>query len=478
MRGTDVLLGNHIAQINNQYTFAGVLTEFQEELFKNCNAKTQRSYCSAYKNHILPLLEGKIMDDLTLPDYENIIQQISQKKHFEFSTLMHYRSLIRRVVRCAVQKNICKDVLFGSIFSLPEDDKNDNVVQFVKNRKSLSIKEEFLLFQRIMQDPEQEGCIMGLALMYALGLRNNEACGLTFSSIREMKDYPGVFCAWVIVSTSGRSHKTKAGGKTSNAPRKIPIPAALLHLIQQRKQYLQRLIDQGELILPDGKSVEILPIACEQDFLTHCSSEKLTAIGRLILKEIQINEDQLAYIDRDLQDDNVMLEMGVTEKDPTAYLLRRNFATHLNILHLSEPEIQYIMGHNMEDSYANRYDYSSDDRLFLIAQKMEKRPIFNPYDRIQSVQPLNESQPHTSCLDTTSCKLQVDPSETATLHLLINTAEPSGTFTVSITDSTGQAKQAACTPFPVKKDASRTVNILQAYHAAYKKCKRQGNDNQ
>lgn len=403
----EVLLDNYVGMIDEKYTFAGVLVRFYDEIFARCAANTRYAYNSAYNMHILPMLKDRVMETLTLEDCEAVIEAISQKKDYELATLERYRYLIRAVVKHAVQKGICEDVLFGSVFSLNEND-NENEKKLVRLKKSLSVEEELLLYEQIMKDPTQDGGRMGLALMFSLGMRNNEACAMKFSSIREMQHNKGKFCAWVLESTEGRTNNSKAGGKTINAPRKIPVPTALLELLQRRKRHIQSLIDNGDVVLEQGMTVDGLPITCKRDYQTNYTSEELTAIGRQVLREIRVNEDQLAYIDKDLQDEKLRMEMDVSEKDPTAYLLRRNFATHLYILHLTEPEIQYIMGHNMEDIYANRHDYSSEEQLTLIATKMDKRPLFN--DKLSDRQPevLSQQNESVASCDVSSFTLRTD----------------------------------------------------------------------
>ena len=65
------------------------------------------------------------------------------------------------------------------------------------------------------------------------------------------------------------------------------------------------------------------------------------------------------------------------EKDPTAYLLRRNFGTQFYLLGLEESEIQYIIGHEIEDPGEMRSIFRSEEKLHPIAQKMALRPIVN-----------------------------------------------------------------------------------------------------
>ena len=182
----------------------------------------------------------------------------------------------------------------------------------------------------------------------------------------------------------------------------------------------------------------------------------------------------MAYIYKDLQYEEMMIEMDVGEKDPTAYLLRRNFATHLYILHLNEPEIQYVMGHNMEDAYANRHDYSSEEQLVLIARKMNDRPLFNDVFPAQQAQMLSGEKRKVSSCDTSALTLQTEERVEGTLVIHMYTLEPSETINVSVLTSGEELRNAKYCFIPVEKGISRTVNIVRTYQEAYTKMKNKG----
>ena len=87
-------------------------------------------------------------------------------------------------------------------------------------------------------------------------------------------------------------------------------------------------------------------------------------------------------------------------KDPTAYLFRRNFGTHLHILGLSEPEIEYVIGHDIDDPYETRNEFVNEEKLFAIKQKMDRRPLVNSdlseLERIDAGERLQLQ--HTACV--------------------------------------------------------------------------------
>ena len=69
-------------------------------------------------------------------------------------------------------------------------------------------------------------------------------------------------------------------------------------------------------------------------------------------------------------------KLEVSESSVTAYLLRRNFATHLKILGLDHSDIQYLLGHCIDDPYVNRPDYT-DSRLYSISKLLSNRRLVN-----------------------------------------------------------------------------------------------------
>ena len=472
----EIELYDDLVWVESKITFYGVLEEYYDELFRRCSDATRSQYNSSYNRHILPPLSGRPLEDCELEDFEAIIETIENEKKDSLSTIQHYRYLIRTVVKCAVDKKLCsKDALFGSIFSLSPSAQVDGekTKEFVRLRKSLTTKEEFLVCQRLLDSPFQSGQNMGLAIMFALGLRNNEACGLNFGAIRPMESHPECNCLWIYASTSGETNAVKSGGKTWNAPRILPLPDRLYQMLTERKAYLEEKINAGEIWMDydNGQyTVDDLPIVCQgENYTKRCSSRHLTAAGRQLLREIQVNEDEVAYIDRELQNPNHEIEMGIVEKDPTAYLLRRNLGTHLYILGLSESEIQYFMGHEIEDPYVNRNDFTNEERLYLIKRKMDNRPLLNdayPYDAVYTV----DAEHPVLRFDTApAVRVRIDEKTAAHIRVQFSTAEPEKELAVSVSSEIKNRLCGSYCLFSAPKEASRTTNILKRYQAAYQR---------
>ena len=154
----EIELYDDLVWVESKITFYGVLEEYYDELFRRCSDATRSQYNSSYNRHILPPLSGRPLEDCELEDFEAIIETIENEKKYSLSTIQHYRYLIRTVVKCAVDKKLCsRDVLFGSIFSLSPSAQVDGekTKEFVRLRKSLTTKEEFLVCQRLLDSPFQ-----------------------------------------------------------------------------------------------------------------------------------------------------------------------------------------------------------------------------------------------------------------------------------------------------------------------------------
>ena len=456
-------LQDNIVRAGGKYTFYGVLKEFYGEIFKNAKAEsTRNSYNSIYNRLILPELTAeRAIETYTLEDYEGVIDRIKEKGSYSEATIGTYRYLIRAVVRLAAAKDICEDVLFGTEFSIPPTEKPERATEkeLVVNRKSLSAREEAALYDELMVDPMQTGEKMGLALMYCLGLRNEEACGLKYGAIRGMSRHPECFYAQIFQSINNETGEEHIGGKTSNMYRYVPVPDRLLWMINQRAHRLEEAC---------GERVDEYYIACRGDqYKEQCVSRHLTAAGRAVLRKIHVNEDVVSYIDRRLHQDAGDMDLRV--KDPTTYLLRRNLGTHLYLLGMNETEIQYIMGHSIEDPYIIRNHFGNEDLLYEIHQKMKNRPFLNdlyPYMREVG---LGDAYRYHHVASAPEIHLTAASQEKSTLLLNLVCDEPCAEIEINAPHT---VRTEVITAPPHAKSLSRRTNIIKKYHGVYKKATR------
>ena len=213
--------------------------------------------------------------------------------------------------------------------------------------------------------------------MFYTAVRNNEACGLNYGDIIEMSEHPGCYYLQVTKTTMINSNRLKAGGKTYNAPRRLPIVTELKSFLLNRMNYLSHFLHFP--LTKNGvkfKSVLDLPIVCRGDNYTQrCSAADLTKVGKYFLsQQVGISKNRMAGLEMCIYND-VGTDFDLGEKDITTYVLRRNMATHLYVLGLSEIECQYYMGHKIENTSLKRTDFNNERLLYEIWRKIQNHPL-------------------------------------------------------------------------------------------------------
>ena len=462
-----------VCEIDGQLTFCGALNRFFDVIAKNkgWNENTQKQYLSIYNNKILPNLsnDAMLMAQMTNKDYDSAMERITAQgldgkgdKPYSESTLQKFMYLIFVIVETAAKDGICENVLWGTRFAVALDDSNEKDVISEKTRikKSLSVAQDKAVFKALLSDYMQRGEYMGLLLMYALGLRDNEACGSNFGDIRQFQNYPDCDVIYVYETTERGSNTLKSSGKTHNADRIIPVPKLVVNFISKRRA---ELISRGIAT----EEVDNLPIACVGDqFYTRCASTRLSIYARKLFASIKLDEKALAYLDRELHSaDKTQIPR---EGDATAYLFRRNFATLLKILGLNDAEIQYLIGHDIENSYETRNEYVNEDRLYAIKQKLDRRPLF-AQDKKTMVLLYPAQGGRVKTLSNGESEICV-PLHGKNIQVSIAAKEPFDTLRLQGMDTVTKCK----TVYEEYEyeDYSRTIDLHQQFQDAYKEsCK-------
>jgi len=218
-----------------------------------------------------------------------------------------------------------------------------------------------------------------------------------------------------------------------------------------------------------GKSIDDYPIVCNNDrWEVRCSARELTNAARVLFQSIKIKASQMASISEELQDESVSQKDSLPfedRKDPTAYLFRRNFGTHLHILGLTEPEIEYVIGHDIDDPYETRNEFVNEEKLFAIKQKMDRRPLVNSdlseIKRIDAGERLQLQ--HTACV-----QIPVHSAETE-MHITAN--EPTDNIRISLSVRPQSMRiPLNCRRYQVKEtEYDRFVDTQLQYHKVYTK---------
>lgn len=391
-----ILSEKWVRELNNAdkdgrgFTFAGALEDCYLDISFDWNNTTRKQRNRYYDNTILPALKNhdtKLIKDYTVEDFDDAIQRIIEKgytlkgeqRYYSDSTINTFRNMIYRVVYYSSVLGYCNNIFWGTYYELDLPSPQEVINEHIYLKKSLELDQDKRLFKELFKRGSLLGEEVGLCLMYSLGLRNAEAAGLNYGDIVPLQGYEDIYVARIYKTTIPFTNKLQSSGKTLNSGRMIPVPKILYNMLQERKKHI------SDLLLDQGSELNIndLPIACRGDnYAVRCSADDITDAAKRVFQNIGITSKQLAYIDADLRDSK--LREVIREKDPTAYLLRRNYATYLYILQLDISEIQYLMGHDIENEYETRNDYNDPDRIYRMFEKIKKRPLFSKYESLDS----------------------------------------------------------------------------------------------
>lgn len=444
-----------------EFTFCGALEYRYRHVAKNWNADTRKKHEREYNNIILPALENhndKSIREYTREDYENAIETIREngyvkdgvRRQYSESSINNFQNLIYYVVFQAAVYGLCDNVLWGTKFVLDIPNEEDELEERVILKKSLSIEQEKLFARAVMSDPSEDGETVALLLMWGLGLRNAEACGLNYGDIKQLEGHSDCYCAWVYKTTKIKSNELQSGGKTYNTGRIIPVPGKILEFLNERKKLLYSVIRK---LNQEEFNIDELPICSKgwidfenTNYSERCRADRVSMAAHDIFENVGITSKQIAFLDEELSDGKT--SAALKEKDPTAYLLRRNFATQMCILGLNNSEMQYLIGHDVEDAYESRNEYVDSERIYAMWLKLRQRELVN--DRIY---------------DYNKAEICIKATETVKIH--ISAIEPEEGINVKVdADENASVNMYWCEETK-KQTTERSINILDSYHQQY-----------
>lgn len=483
---------SYAARVMGDLTFWGVLSDHYKEIFPRCNDKTLKEYANTFNHSILPELGNIPIAECTDEKLDSTLEKLQNKKEYAPGTVKRFEYLMEAVVACAVKMGYCADTLFGTPLVNAKKASKEELMsnELQQNRKSLSPNEEVQVLDNLLVPVEKtSGTNVGLLCMLALGLRNHEACGLTFEAIRKLKEGSDIYVAWIYESTAGRTSNLQTSGKTRNMARKIPLYPSFAEYLLALKAYRQRQIDQGEIVLEEGESLDTLPIVWKKsNFKQHCTSDLLTTAGRALLFDIDFEQDRILAlrnaatekVEEEAEEiaemDDAIEDESVSLKDPTAYLLRRNFGTHLAILGFSDEKIAYLMGHKLEAEGLTRNMFSNEDRLEEIFYSLNKRPLFGSNCDPESRATLSSSNQTIALSNVPDAKVNVQSSsEEITAKLRLSAKELATQTKVIFRKPSGAPPiQLILDKYPKPMNTNGgalSVNILRMYQETYRTAK-------
>ena len=359
----------------NEINFIGAAEQYFDEINKGNLDDTKDSYIDDYNTRIFPLIEySKPMYDYSEEYIITLIDKI--KDHWHYSKGSISGTISHEIVN--VWEKYFEDYgsdgkpLWGSIRKYSEDKNDVAGAELSIIPRSLTIPENIEMNKLLLNPMCPDGRKSGLVVMAYTGVRNNEACGLYFRDFIEMTINPGNYYIRIHETTEINSSKHKLSGKTYNSPRVLPVLDALATYLIKRMDFISTNISfplvnkYGEVF----NSVLDMPIASKKDDLSiGCSSYDLSVAGREFLREeMQFKESRVSGICYSMSKEE---DERFKEKDPTTYLLRRNFATWLYILGLTEKECFYYIGHKLDSNTKKRSDFVDEELLMRIKKKLD-----------------------------------------------------------------------------------------------------------
>ena len=369
-------------------TFCGALEEFYIGIARYWNNSTRKKYDRDYDKVILPHIDNhntKIISSYTKEDCEDMLRRIQEDGYesngvmceYSESAMNHFKNLIYSVFSHAANAGYCNNFLWGTKYEITVDREILAVRSKTQIKKSLSINQERELISILMESPAENGRLIALLLMLAMGLRDGEACGLDYGEIHELPYYSGCYVAVIKQSTIPNTNILQSSGKTWNTGRRIPIPGKVAEFLLKRKAIIAEIIEKNGLKI----DINRLPVAADCSLYDdtveigkRLKADDVTEEAKRVFRQAGIKSEVLASLEIEMEEESARLE--ISESNVTAYLLRRNFGTHLKILGLDYPDIQYLLGHCIEDPYINRPDYT-DSKLWQLSKRMANRPLVN-----------------------------------------------------------------------------------------------------
>ncbi len=349
---------------------------------------TLKEYVDEVVDRILPVVDphNMTMEDYSLAYFEDALERI-KRNNPTINDISSYRRHIRRIYNAWADHN---EVLTGRII-WPEDKKSLHTEKSINKRKkqhskprSLGIQGEIEMLKWIcsLDNNSILNTDLGIILMFFLGLRNNEAAARTFGDIRKIEGTEH-HCIYVLTSTKRSSKELKVGGKTSNAFRIIPLYGFLYDFLMERRDYLVKSWQDVNPKLSDNEiedKISTWRIASTPLDNKGVSSTDLTRRGKEVLTSVlnkcHSPQKEISYKDAEYDFSYGLQEQGIEGEDsPTTYLFRRNFATHLVNLGFDSSQVEYLIGHEIEETGILRHFFSTGEELVTLAKIMQEHPF-------------------------------------------------------------------------------------------------------
>ena len=468
---------------NNGIRFSDVLYQYFDEIaaIHDWGDSTQKQYQSTYIQKIIPRLNDRPLSDYSAEDLEQAYTSVAcSEQACAKSTLRRFRTLIRVVIECAVEKGLIADPMWDVIY--PDPTAPTEVAKREKKigrlPKSMMPIMQVRLGETLYENALYSGDAMGLMLMYEAGLRLKEAAGTSIGDHNVPNPDTSYSTVDIYNSTIGQSHKRHNALKTSNGYRMAALGPRATEILNEQIAQTTKLLDDGTLRLdPDNgiPTIKQVPIGLNRkDAVTPCASPQLTTAFHKLREEIQYEREDFEAAQRIAESDEFEQatkqitdpELGFAEeKDATAYILRRQFNTDAHIVGYIAEERQYAMGHRIENTAVDRRDFRNLDILNALAAKQCKRPSIDRSVLDGRIVDIKEGSYHNDDVHNITLKV---PVKKGRLNIRITSHE--SLVPAQVTMMLPEGVTATCRSYQKKSNLPqrKAVNVLNDYYEAFR----------
>lgn len=409
--------------------------------------------------------------------FEEMLKEIKERGyvrsgiHYEYSenVIRRLRYFTWRTFVAGAELGLFKNILEGTGFysRKPRSDIGLRHKSAQELRKSLTAREEYQLYDQVSTAYDEIGELMGVLLQWILGTRNNETSAITYRDIKPLEGYPDWYIVIIHATVYRDKRERKAGGKTSNFYREIPIPEHMYRIIRRRRERIEALIASGEITFPHGKmkSIDDLPVANHGNkWFEFCLPHEINDAVKQVFQNIHIDKAFLRSMHDEMQ--------RISEEDSlTAYVLRRNYVTHITILGLGHIYRRYLTGHDLNDKTLHRSIYNNPAELEKMCFALARRPLVNdidynaihiPVEKDASIIDLNDMVADIK-LKAGQIRLRVAPNESFdVVEITFDPVEIDGKM-MRIDGTYRQCKS--------ERPQKEEVNVLKYYYDEYREAK-------
>lgn len=348
----------------------------KKDCFYGCgNENVRKKWCGTYKAYTrdLTILSKKLtcsIKDITRKAVTDALAEVmvsggQRAQSFSEGTLNHILIALRAMLRYAYYcKHIKKDpvgMLPGWYEAKPSSKragKKRTIKKEVTRRelsemiggfrekhperaRSMTAWQNEKLLDFVMEELEENGKAMGLAMMRYGGFRPAEVRALTWGDLVEIRNHPGTYYL-VVKDSVDESGNKKNRVKRKDSARPVPVHMELALLLQRRKAFIEK----------THSDIREYPICCSGNhFDKMCTETEFSLYGSIIFDRIELQSDDLTMYELYAAAEG--LEDGGDDaiyryENLCLYVLRKAYCSDLQSkTQLTQDQIAYNMGHAM-----------------------------------------------------------------------------------------------------------------------------------